>query len=133
LVRDDAGTSRNALSTVVGYASEGCTQRRRAVTPEQPWRQRFSPPGVVAVISLCLCFPVGLLLIWALPVHRGDGSKWSIGWKVAYSLAYIVPLAGFITYFQSQHMSGGTSFVSIPIVGCVICVAIADGVYHAFK
>jgi CBS-domain-containing membrane protein len=81
--------------------------------------------------SLCCCFPVGLLLIWALPVRRGDGSTWSLGWKIAYSMAFVVPFGGIALYMVSQGVREGGGYIAAPLVYLsVICVAIADAIYH---
>jgi drug/metabolite transporter (DMT)-like permease len=113
---------------VFGEQDWSTWDKEASSVPEQ--RSPWSVPAVLAIVSLCLCFPLGLILIWTSPVHRTDSSTWSIRWKVAYSLAYLLPLAGFVTYFRSQHMTGGTTFASVPICGSVMCVAIADILFH---
>ena len=117
----------------LGVAATVLVRRVRGSPSAELLPQRSLPAaGIIAL--LCLCFPVPFLAwisLWSMRVERGDGTSWSIPWKLVHSLSPVVPiwiLAAVLSGLGT--LSGGQTFLGLLVPVFVLAVALADAIFH---
>lgn len=92
-----------------------------------------SIPSAAVIALLCVCFPVPFLAwlpLWSLAVRRGNGTRWSVPWKVAYTVAPFVPIVAAAAILARSHMGGGQTGLSLLAPMFVLLVTVVDAVVH---
>ncbi len=110
-------------------------------SPQGPSHMGFDLPGLLILIILTFCAPLGLLVMWTREVTRLDGSVWPPPLKLAYTLVFLGPLVLAIALValevQGPHPAdaGQGEGIAAWLVSFVLgaCVAVTDAVWHRVK
>jgi hypothetical protein len=121
------------LLAVLGVVGTVAVRRLRGGTSAELLPHRAVPAPVVITL-LCLCFPVPFVAwipLWTARVVRGDGTSWSIPWKLAFTVSPLVPIVLAAWVLSSLGFVGtGQTGLSLLAPLFVLGVALTDLLFH---